>query len=58
MLIEDDSKIPAEINPDALEEAMLDDFLVAEESAVIVVEEEDEREDELDIAFKDDDESW
>jgi hypothetical protein len=56
MLIEDDGK-HGEVNPDALEEAILGDFLV-EDEPVGEFKEPDEEEDELDIAFKDDDETW
>lgn len=57
MLIEEEPKMVGEINPDALE-AVFDEEIILEEDVIVFNKNDDEESDELDIAFRDDDEDW
>lgn len=59
MLIEEEEgKVVAEINPDALEAVFEDESSGVEEVGVLFVDETDEQVDEIDIAFAANDEGY
>ena len=55
---EDEIKGSGDINPDALEAVFEDGDVVEEETILFISEGNDDDVDELDIAFRDDDEDW
>lgn len=58
MLIEEEeSKIPKEINPDAIE-GVFEEEIIIDEEIILFGKEEDEEADEIDIAFAANDEGY